>query len=168
MAALQDLEVDAARRFRDVGLDQIADDTPTTESALEDAIVAGRLWVAVDRVSERVLGYVRVSVVDGVGHLDEVGVAIASGRRGIGASLIERADTWARANDLLELTLTTFANVPWNAPYYERLGFRAIADDHLGPGLRAIRDNEQAGGLDDQSARVAMRRPTGRILSPSP
>ena len=56
------------------------------------------------------------------------------------------------------LTLLTFRDVAWNGPYYERLGFRALGDDELGPGLRALRDAEPAKGLDP-AQRVAMRRP---------
>jgi hypothetical protein len=47
--------------------------------------------------------------------------------------------------------------VPWNAPYYERLGFRRLADADLTPGLREIRAEEAAHGLDGWP-RLAMRR----------
>ena len=40
------------------------------------------------------------------------------------------------------VTLTTFRDVPWNAPYYERLGFRTLAADEITPGLAAIRAHE--------------------------
>ena len=59
------------------------------------------------------------------------------------------------------LTLTTFAEVPWNAPYYARIGFRVLADAELSPGLRAIRAHEAALGLD-RWPRVCMRREPGR------
>jgi hypothetical protein len=44
--------------------------------------------------------------------------------------------------------LTTFASVPWNAPYYSRCGFRILDDAELAPGLRAIRQREAELGLD--------------------
>lgn len=56
------------------------------------------------------------------------------------------------------LTLTTFPDVPWNAPYYARLGFRVLADGDVGPQLRRIRAHEAELGLD-RWPRVAMRRP---------
>ena len=80
------------------------------------------------------------------------------GRRGIGRGLIETAADWARERGLHDLTLTTFAAVPWNAPYYERLGFTVVADDDQPAELRRIRDLERARGLD-RWPRVAMRRP---------
>jgi hypothetical protein len=55
------------------------------------------------------------------------------------------------------MTLVTFRGVPWNAPYYERLGFRELAASDVTPGLAARR---AAGpGADGHSyARVCMRR----------
>ena len=47
--------------------------------------------------------------------------------------------------------------MPWNGPYYERCGFRVLADDELTPGLREIRAHEIALGLD-RWPRVCMRR----------
>jgi hypothetical protein len=52
--------------------------------------------------------------------------------------------------------LTTFAHVPWNAPYYARLGFAVLTSDELGPELRATREGER--WLDELQPRVAMRR----------
>ena len=54
------------------------------------------------------------------------------------------------------MTLTTFRDVPWNGPYYERCGFRVVEPGELGPGLRRIRAAEVARGLDAEP-RVAMR-----------
>jgi hypothetical protein len=53
--------------------------------------------------------------------------------------------------------LTTFASVPWNAPYYSRCGFRILDDAELTPGLRAIRQREAELDLD-KWLRVCMRR----------
>ena len=52
---------------------------------------------------------------------------------------------------------TTFAKVPWHAPYYLRCGFRLLSNSELTPGLRAIREREAAHGLD-RWPRVCMRR----------
>jgi hypothetical protein len=57
---------------------------------------------------------------------------------------------------LSAITLTTFKDVPWNAPLYRHLGFRTLRDDEIGPELRALRDEETAHGLD-AAKRVCMR-----------
>jgi hypothetical protein len=55
------------------------------------------------------------------------------------------------------LTLTTVAEVPWNARYYETLGFRRLSEPEMTPGLREIRRREAAQGLIAWP-RVCMRR----------
>ena len=54
-------------------------------------------------------------------------------RRGIGRTLIERAEAWARERGLPALTLTSYVEVPWNGPYYERLGFHYLASGEETP-----------------------------------
>ena len=53
--------------------------------------------------------------------------------------------------------------MPWNAPYYARLGFAQVGE--LTPGMAAIRAEHLARGLDER-ARVFMRRPGARRLPP--
>lgn len=44
------------------------------------------------------------------------------------------------------LTLTTFANLPWNAPSYERRGFQRLARHELSANLaRLLRDDARRG-----------------------
>ena len=58
------------------------------------------------------------------------------------------AVVWAAAQALSAITLTTFTKVAWNGPYYERLGFRYLPEDQIGPELREIRRQEARRGLD--------------------
>ncbi len=46
------------------------------------------------------------------------------------------------------ITLTTYADIPWNRPLYEHLGFRVLAESEIGGQLRAIREVERVRGLD--------------------
>ena len=80
-----------------------------------------------------------------------------SARRGVGRMLLDHAAAHARREGAPALTLTTFTEVPWNAPYYARCGFEFIDDSRLTPRLRKIREREAAHGLD-RWPRVCMRR----------
>ena len=71
--------------------------------------------------------------------------------------LLDHACEWALGNAPNAVTLTTFANIPWNAPYYERCGFRRLPANDLTPGLLRIRREEADHGLDAWP-RVCMRR----------
>ncbi|MFC4605109.1 GNAT family N-acetyltransferase [Rhodococcus kronopolitis] len=156
---LPGIEVAAGEAFRALGMDAVADDAPPTVEELAAYQVDGRAWVATDPAG-RPVGYALALELDGGAHLEQVTVHPAAAGRRIGAALIDAVDRWAAGRGAVWLTLTTFADVPWNAPYYERLGFRAMAAETLPAGLRAIREHEGANGLDAWP-RVAMRRPVG-------
>ena len=60
-------------------------------------------------------------------HLFELTVDPDHGRRGIGSALVEAAVAEAAAGGFREVSLTTFRDVPFNQPFYERLGFAELA-----------------------------------------
>lgn len=63
---------------------------------------------------------------------------------------------WAQRHGFATVTITTFRHLPWNAPYYRRLGFEELAESQLTPGLRRHLECEADEGMD-RSKRVAMR-----------
>lgn len=135
---------------------EIAADEPPSLSELARYQRAGMAWVALDG-SERPVAYLIADRVDGNLHIEQLSVDPSSARRGVGCSLLDHAAGVAVDEGLPALTLTTFEQVPWNAPYYARLGFRRLVEAELTPELRAIREREVAQGLD-RWPRVAMRR----------
>jgi predicted N-acetyltransferase YhbS len=153
---LREIEVSAGESFRALGMEAVADDEPFSVAELDRYRRAGLAWVATD-ASERLVGYLVAEPVDGALHVAQVSVRTDNARRGIGSSLLEHLARHATENAVPALTLTTFAEVPWNAPYYERLGFRRLRTEEVTPGLRAIRRDEAAAGLD-RWPRVCMRR----------
>ncbi|MEV5612388.1 GNAT family N-acetyltransferase [Streptomyces sp. NPDC052225] len=153
---LQDIETAAGEIFRTVGMDAIADDAPFTTAELERYRRAGHAWVAVED-DGTVAAYLVGEVVEGAFHIEQVTVHPDAARRGVGRALVACAADCARDQDLAALTLTTFTDVPWNAPYYERLGFHRLTEAEITPGLRRIRAAEAEHGLD-RWARVCMRR----------
>ncbi|MEU6372060.1 GNAT family N-acetyltransferase [Streptomyces sp. NPDC046909] len=156
LPALQDIERAAGVPFRDLGMTAIADDEPPAVEVLERYRAAGRTWVAADD-ADRPVAYLVAEPVDGALHIEQVSVHPDFARLRIGHTLIEYAARHAREEGLTGLTLTTFAEVPWNAPYYARLGFDALEETELTPGLRKIRTHEAELGLD-RWPRVCMRR----------
>jgi GNAT superfamily N-acetyltransferase len=155
LETLRELEIAAGAPFRDLGMDPIADDTPPSTITLAGALDRGGLWVL--EADGTPAAYLLDDVVDGEAHLEQVSVHPRWARRGLGARLVEDLAHRATAAGRSAVTLTTFVDVPWNGPYYARLGFRPLAEDELGPGLRAIRRAEIARGLD-RWPRTAMRR----------
>ena len=146
-AHLRWIEFESDRLLEEFGMGPFVDDEVENHLPVAAAVFA---------VGEPAVGFVCLSIVDGAAHVDQVSVLPEHGRRGIGRALLETAIGWAASSGHAELTLTTYRDVPFNAPFYRTLGFVDATD--LGPGLSAIRDHERAVGLDGHGPRVAMRR----------
>ncbi len=54
------------------------------------------------------------------------------------------------------MTLSTFRDIEWNAPFYAKHGFEILTE--LTPGLENLRQLEIEIGLDKIGPRVVMRR----------
>jgi GNAT superfamily N-acetyltransferase len=155
---IQRIERAAGKLFRDIGMPDIADHPDPPIELLAEYQQAGRSWVVVD-AADRPIAFVLVKLIDGLAHIEQVSVEPAKARQGIGRELIDYVDAWAAERGLHALTLTTFRDVPWNGPYYERLGFAELAPDERGPELAELMAAEAAHGLDP-AQRIAMRRAT--------
>jgi GNAT superfamily N-acetyltransferase len=156
LAQIRAIEVAAGELFRAIGMAAIADDPPPSEDELAACLSEGRAWVATDPADIPV-AYILVRVVDGWAHIEQVSVHPLQGRKGLGSALIGLVDRWAEETGLRGLTLTTFRDVRWNAPYYERLGFKTVPEHELSAGLQEIVRREHQHGLDAWP-RVVMRR----------
>ncbi|MCX2968486.1 MULTISPECIES: GNAT family N-acetyltransferase [Streptomyces] len=175
----QEIERAAGEGFRALGMAPIADDDPPPTTVLDAYRRAGGLWVVtaaeaaagstgVGRTAAGgtgvgggaragtapAVGYLLALPVDGATHVEQVSVHPDAARRGLGRALLDHVQ---RAHGNRPLTLTTFRDVPWNAPYYARLGFVALAEERWTPGLREIRAHEAELGLD-RWPRLCMRR----------
>ncbi|MFE4498920.1 GNAT family N-acetyltransferase [Rhodococcus sp. NPDC056743] len=160
LPTLQLIETAAGEPFRDIGMDAIADDPPPTLEELAKYLGDEHIWVMTD-VHSTLVAYALVDIIDVGVHLEQVSVHPEHSRRRFGAQLIDSVTDWATTHHHDLVTLTTFVDVPWNAPYYERLGFERIPESTLSPDLIRIRAHEQAAGLDSWP-RIAMSRPALR------
>jgi GNAT superfamily N-acetyltransferase len=154
--SLPELERAAGEQFRAIDMGAVADDEPPSVAALEGYVDRGAAWVATG-ADDAPVGYLLVDDVDGATHIEQVSVHPSVAGRGIGRALIETAVEHARSRGHHRVTLTTFADVPWNAPYYRRLGFEVVPPEAQGPDLRRLRAHEASIGLD-RWPRVAMAR----------
>jgi len=104
------------------------------------------VWVLANE-QDQPIGFAIAHVLDESVHLHELDVHPHYARQGLGRRLIEAIADWARTRGATALTLTTFSDVPWNGPYYARLGFRTLDVATLNPALQAVRRAEESAGL---------------------
>ena len=95
-----------------------------------------------------------VSLRGGMLYLDQISVHPDQGQRGIGAALLTRVIDEAKRRKLRRVALSTFRDLPWNAPFYARLGFEVVQPVGV---LAELRAREQERGLDEAGERVVMR-----------
>ncbi len=143
LQALPLIERAAAAIFRTTPYAYLADDDPVSA---EVDLAHEYVWVAVNQ-ADQPIAFAIVRLLDESVHLHELDVHPDYARQGLGRRLIATVAEWARARGATALTLTTFADVPWNGPYYARLGFRTLNLTTLSPGLQAVRQAEVEAGL---------------------
>lgn len=153
------IEYDAAQRFANIDMAGIASARPMDVEFVRRKIRASEVVVAVDGNAHCVGFAMFVRMAAGF-YIEELDVLSAWAGRRIGAALIERVAELARSAGAHRLVLSTFRDVPWNAPYYRRLGFSVMPDASLDARLRALRAAHVARGLDE-SKRVFMWREVG-------
>lgn len=122
---LPQVENAADLRYRRVGLQLVIDMPPASVASLEAGRREDRVWVAVSRF-DRPVGFALMKVIGGTAWLDQLSVLDRWQGSGLGAALIDRTASAARARGFDALYLSTYRDVPWNAPFYARRGFEEV------------------------------------------
>lgn len=132
---LREIEFASGELFAEIGLHEVAESDSLPLDVLQDQQRAGLVWVAAD-TSDQATGFAATSEMGNTIYLEQISVHPAHGRRGIGRLLIETLCDWAVANGYQAVTLLTFRDVSWNAPFYSRLGFRPLEISNLHPAIK--------------------------------
>jgi GNAT superfamily N-acetyltransferase len=156
-ALLPDIERSAGELFRTIpDLAWIAGDEVMSAEAHLEHIAQGTVWVAQEE-GGALIGFLTAERAGDELHIWEFAVHAGHQGHGVGRQLMEAAEAYTRREGLSALTLTTFRGVPWNEPFYARLGFETLEDAAIGDRLSAILRDEVLKGLPGER-RCAMRR----------
>jgi GNAT superfamily N-acetyltransferase len=155
IALLGAIEDAAAELFAGTTLADSIPDGTASPADLAAAQRAGMLWVAV-APDDAPVGFAYTRWLGDEPHLEELDVHPEHGRRGLGAQLVRAFLSWARSRGATGVTLSTFRDIPWNEPFYARLGFRALAAAELTAPMRELIASETRKGLP-ANRRVLMR-----------
>lgn len=156
LSYLNDVEQRASERFAEIGLDPVTRGPNLPPALLARQQALGLVWVAGDPP----VAFAVALAFPGALHLHEIDVVPEAAGRGLGRALVDVVSAEAARRGLAEVTLVTFRDVPWNAPYYGRLGFRVSAEAARRPEIGAILEEERRSGLSALGVRVVMTRPS--------
>lgn len=148
------IEADAAQAFKEWGLTSVAEMEPSPAAFYLQLPENAGIFVSEDKISG-ITGFSVVTELDGQAYLKEISVRRTASGRGVGQSLLEHAIVWAEAR-YRWMVLSTFADLPFNAPFYRKAGFQDFTPDDDWPELRALRIAERKAGLD-VSPRITMK-----------
>lgn len=105
---------------------------------IQQSLEKGRIFLA-EQHGDTPVGFLGAYQVDSALYIAEVSVSNDHNGKGIGGMLIEAVLQWARdrarANneDEARVSLTTYAEVPWNGPWYGKRGFKVVDAAIVGP-----------------------------------
>lgn len=147
-AALPAIELAAAEMFRPLNV--IDFDVRPPMAVPEEILVRqageGLLWVAT--FQSQTIGMILADERDGDFYIAELDVHPDHGRKGLGTALLEAACAAGFARGFGRVTLNTFRDVPWNAPFYARCGFTEIAEADWRPWMEALARRIEGEGMD--------------------
>lgn len=144
------IEQSAAKQFLDIpDLAWLAQGSVQSVERHRELIQLGTNWV-VRHDNGKPVGFLSAEILGDQLHIWEISVHADFQGRGLGRALIEHAIAQARLKALSAVSLTTFIDVPWNAPFYARLGFRIQEADVMSERLKNILNTEKTHGLPVQ------------------
>lgn len=153
LALLPEIEVSAATLFRDSGVEVYAGEAPgapidyTPAEVWAPIAATGLLWVMAEDDGPPA-AFLAARIEEDRLHILEFDVHRRHQGQGLGRRLLAFAIDEARRRGLPGLSLTTFRDAPWNAPFYASAGFQIIERDKAPASLVAYLDREASRGLD--------------------
>ena len=139
-AGFHEVEEDAATLLREEpSLAGIP--VPPSESAEHYRALIGKGSCLSAVAEDRLVGFAAAGRVGRELHLHELSVRRDRQQKGIGSTLLRALAIDARNCGLRAITLNTYRDIPWNAPFYARHGFVEVENfegrTHLAESLEA-------------------------------
>lgn len=119
---------------------------------LRQALSHSALSVARDQ-QKRPVGFALLAFVEHLAVLMEIDVHPDHARQGLGSKLISEVVSRSRELGYKAVYLTTFVHIPWNAPFYAKLGFKILEVPNIPDPLLKMLAQERGRGMEQ---RVAM------------
>ena len=136
----------ADRLFAGHGFPQITALPPAPIEVIRALLAGNDAWIA--ETNGVPAGFAIAGQAAGQYWLRELAVDPVLGRRGIGTAILATVLENVRSTDHAAVFLSTFREVPFNRPFYERHGFAVVEPESAAPELRRQFFSEVPPGVD--------------------
>lgn len=152
---LADLEARSDTRFADLpGYEGLVNEGNLTDIDHNDLPQSNHVWLA-ERGRE-LLGFALAYPLGEFLFLAQLSVIPEAQENGVGSRLLQAVVDEAGEQDKAGVALTTFADVPWNAPFYEKRGFKVLQRSQMPPDLVAVANDASEAKWAKYGPRVVM------------
>lgn len=157
LEALASVERSAAEKYRLFGQGHLIDGSTMPYDRLKAMFKEGHVWVALDIYGP--IGYVCGENIDGSFHVAEISVAYEFQGVGIGKKLMNTMIEDVIKERFRSITLTTFRDIFWNAPWYTKFGFYEVNPKLVGGSFENLLEEEEINLRLDRRFRLLMMKP---------
>jgi GNAT superfamily N-acetyltransferase len=133
------------------GLGAVAELPPSPPERL----MRGPCWVAISN-SGKALGFALADRINGDALLETLAILPEFSRGGLGRALVNAVREWARSQSANGLLVSTYRDIPWDAPFYARLGFAEVPHRQWTRHMHHLQRQATAAG-HDPARRLWMR-----------
>lgn len=136
-SAIDQIGITAVERFNSIPeLSHLKNVVGLTHDKLQQWLTDGKVFIVED--TTKPVGFASAFPKDDVLYVNEVVVDLSCQGKGIGGLLVNAILNWARERKKNEgktskVSLMTYAEVPWNAPWYRKFGFKEVDAATVGP-----------------------------------
>jgi len=125
---------------------------------LEASLELGLLYIA--ELEGEIIGFAMCRVLGDYIHLQQLSVTPDKGRQGVGTLLLKQTIEMVSLKQYTGITLTTFSDVRWNAPFYRKCGFVDVIDYANYAELQQVFESEKSMGLKNRVGMIYKLRAT--------
>ena len=142
LQAIRAVEMSAEKALVEAGI-EFPENSEELYSDLEYSDAIRNKYLRVAQAEDgSVLGFYFWKVVDGDAYLAEIDVRQESQGQGAGSDLLEDFCEVVERDGFRKAWLTTFRDLPFNAPWYARSGFEVVGVEECGPEMKAVWQHE--------------------------
>ncbi len=147
LAVLPEIEKRALNRFRWTKYEILRMTPSISQEVLIRKQKEDNVWV-MDLEASEPKGFAILTTGATFWHLEDLAITEETGRRGYGTLFLKHLIKCAEQKGFSTLSLSTYKDIGWNAPFYFKNGFKEMSESELTPFYQKLRGQEKNMGMN--------------------